>query len=424
MSGSRPAPYAPGLLPKMRGAGPPRVGARRDVRGDVLRQRVVVLVARRGELHRVVEQLHDVREGVAEEAGDAQGHVDARAAELLARHELEAGDAAGRLVPDRPHAEQPERLGDVVAGGAHRAGAPDHEPDRDRVLAVVGDVALEQRVAERAGHLPRAARRDRLGVDRVEVAAGRQHADEPAGRRAGRPGRHEAAGQAVQQVVELVGGLREARHDLLAGEAQHRLDVGERPVERPHDAGHGVRRPARLVERRDQPARQHLQLVGLPAVVLDQPVGRPERAAQAGQRAGGPAPGLLRAQHAEHEVDPRLPHRRLAEHVQAVADEDVLDLAEVAVDVQDELVEARRRQASLTCAGRGAAAPPAPGPRSARAAPAAWPGPSPAPARTRRAAARAAPSRRRTPRAPSAARGGRRRSRVRGAWPGCPHPGR
>ena len=51
------------------------------------------------------------------------------------------------------------------------------------------------------------------------------------------------------------------------------------------------------------------------------------------------APGLLRAQHAEHEVHPGLPRRRQAEHVQAVTDQDVLDLAQVAVDVQQEVVE-------------------------------------------------------------------------------------
>ena len=46
-----------------------------------------------------------------------------------------------------------------------------------------------------------------------------------------------------------------------------------------------------------------------------------------------------RAQHGEDQVDPRLALGRLAEHVQAVADLGVLDLAEPAVDVQDEVVE-------------------------------------------------------------------------------------
>ena len=50
-------------------------------------------------------------------------------------------------------------------------------------------------------------------------------------------------------------------------------------------------------------------------------------------------PGLLGAQHPEHEVDQRLALGSAAEDVQPVADLDVLDLAEVAVDVQHELVE-------------------------------------------------------------------------------------
>ena len=43
------------------------------------------LVEAGDELHRVVEHRHHVREGVAEEAGDAHGDVDARAAELVER---------------------------------------------------------------------------------------------------------------------------------------------------------------------------------------------------------------------------------------------------------------------------------------------------------------------------------------------------
>lgn len=47
-----------------------------------------------GEAYRVVEQPDGVRERVAEEAGDAQGHVDARAAQVGEVDRLQAGDAA------------------------------------------------------------------------------------------------------------------------------------------------------------------------------------------------------------------------------------------------------------------------------------------------------------------------------------------
>ena len=66
-----------GSAPSSRGQ-PLGVGAR--VRGDVV---VLVGLVERGDRgDRVVEQPHEVREGVAEEAGDADGHVDARTAEL------------------------------------------------------------------------------------------------------------------------------------------------------------------------------------------------------------------------------------------------------------------------------------------------------------------------------------------------------
>ena len=83
-------------------------------------------------------------------------------------------------------------------------------PDGARVLAGVGEVPGEQRVGERQADLPGVARRDGLRVDGVEVAAGRQHVDQAAGRRAGRPGRDVAAVERVQHVVDLVGGARPA----------------------------------------------------------------------------------------------------------------------------------------------------------------------------------------------------------------------
>ena len=40
-----------------------------------------------------------MRERIAEEAGDAHGHVDARAAQFLGRDHLQARDPAGGLIP-------------------------------------------------------------------------------------------------------------------------------------------------------------------------------------------------------------------------------------------------------------------------------------------------------------------------------------
>jgi hypothetical protein len=157
------------------------------VRGDVLldvRANVVVaavLVELRHRADRVVEQRHDVRERVAEEAGDPHGHVDPRPAQLGGGDDGEARHAARRVVPHGAAAEQPEDLGDVVALRAHRRRAPDREADAARVRAGVGPVPGQQRLRERDAGVPRALRGDRLGVDGVEVAAGRQDVDEPAG---------------------------------------------------------------------------------------------------------------------------------------------------------------------------------------------------------------------------------------------------
>ena len=145
--------------------------------------------------------------------------------------------------------------------------------------------------------------------------------------------------------------------------------------------------------------------------------------AQAGQGVAGAAPDLRGAQHREHQVDPGLAGGRVAEDVQPVADLHVLDLAQVAVDVQHEVVEVVRAghrlgvQVVVQLGGLDQR------PRSAPGPPAPWPGRGPARWRTRRAAARAWPGRRRSRRGPSAAPGGRRpwRAPRRLAW--VPSPG-
>ena len=93
-----------------------RVGA------DVIR--LVRLVEPGDQPDGVVQHGDHVRERVTEEAADPHGDVDARPAELGERDRVEPADPAGRLVPGRPDAEQREDVGHVVAGGAHRSGAP------------------------------------------------------------------------------------------------------------------------------------------------------------------------------------------------------------------------------------------------------------------------------------------------------------
>ena len=89
------------------------------------------------ELHRVVEHGDDVRERVAEEAGDAHRHVDAGPAEFGQRDRLQAHHPSRRVVPDRPDTEQRQHFGDVVARCAHGRGAPHRQPDRLRPATIV-----------------------------------------------------------------------------------------------------------------------------------------------------------------------------------------------------------------------------------------------------------------------------------------------
>ena len=165
-----------------------------------------------------------MRERVAEEPADPHDHVDARPAELRWRDDLEAGDPAAGLVPDRPDAEQRQHLGDVVAGGAHGGRAPHRKPDRGRPLPGVLAVAGQQAVGELLAGVPGQPGRDGLGVHGVEIAAGRQRVDQPAQRGSARPGRDVAAVERVQHRVDLAGGGGQPRDQVVGREAQQPLD--------------------------------------------------------------------------------------------------------------------------------------------------------------------------------------------------------
>ena len=317
--------------------------------------------------HGVVEQGHERREGVAEEARDAHGDVDPRAPELVERHGLEPDHAARLGVPDRAHAEQREDLARVVAVGAHRRRAPHDDPDRLGVRAVLVEVAAQQRVGQPAPDVEGEVAGQRLGIDRVEVAPGRQDVDAPAGRRPRRPRRDVAPAQAAEQVVELVGRRPQPRHDLLAGEAQRGHDAGVLVAEdlgagrgsrlggvaaRPEGADQRALRVVQAVDevgaagRRAGEARQQRRrrVDHHGARVLEQrrlveAVGGADRAPQPGH-----ALARSQAQDGRQQAVELLALGRGAEDVQAVADLEVLDLAQVAVDVLDERAEVLERR--------------------------------------------------------------------------------
>jgi len=292
---------------------------------------LVGLVKTSDELDGVVQHRHDVGEGVAEEPGDADRHVDARTAELGQVDDLEVVDPPGHVVPFGLYAEQREHLCDVVARGAHGAGAPHREADRGGVLPGLFQVALHQRLRHRLACLPGEPGRDRAGVHGVEVAAGREHVDQSAQRGAGRACRDETTVEGVQQGIHLVGGATQPRDHLGRGEGERRPDGGV--VVQGVD---GVRVPARRGQGLDEASGLRLEVVDLSGA---RSLGQPQSGPQTGNGVADAAPDLRGAQHREHEVDQGVAGRRLTEDVETVADLDVLDLAEPAVDVQDEVVE-------------------------------------------------------------------------------------
>ncbi len=136
---------------------------------------------------------------------------------------FESGHPAGFLLPLRPDAEQGERLGGVVAPGAHGRGSPQHEAHGAGRPARLGDVALDQGVGQLAADLPRQRRRERFRIDRVEVATGRQDMGAPSGRRPARPGRDVPAVQGVQDARQLIGRAGQIGHQPAGDPLQRRI---------------------------------------------------------------------------------------------------------------------------------------------------------------------------------------------------------
>ncbi len=165
------------------------------VGGDVRGQRVDVrrLVERRDGGDRAVEQIDQAGERIAEEAGDAQRHIDPRPVEHRDRQHLEPGHPAARALPDRPHAEKRQRLGDVVAAGAHIGRAPSRHRDPRRIAPVILRIALDDQPRRMPAELPRRRRRHGARIDGKEIPPGREDVRASPTRGAGRTGCDAAA---------------------------------------------------------------------------------------------------------------------------------------------------------------------------------------------------------------------------------------
>ena len=170
--------------------------------------------------HRFVQQADQVRERVPEKAADADGHVDARAAQFGQGDDLHPQQAAVFPLPDGPHAHQGQHLGHIIPVRAHVAGAPHADGHTFRVRARLAAVAFDNLPRQLLAHLPRGHRRHGTRVHRVEVAAGRQDVRVPPRRRAAGARRHKTALQSRQQVGNFVFRLAQNGDKVGADEVQ------------------------------------------------------------------------------------------------------------------------------------------------------------------------------------------------------------
>src|SRR5450830_13185 len=168
----------------------------------------------------VVDQIDQLREGVAEESADARSDVDARALQLLQRYHFDAGDLAIARTPHRTNAEQAQNLRHVVAVRAHGAGAPDADGDALRIRAGFAQMALQHFACQLLADAPCRLRRHAARIDRIEIAAGRQDMRHAACRRAAWAGRHVTSCETEQEIANLVTGAMQVGQELAAGEIE------------------------------------------------------------------------------------------------------------------------------------------------------------------------------------------------------------
>ena len=204
-----------------------------DLGPHARRDRIVTLVlveAGHG-AHRLVEKRDLFRKGIAEEAGDAQCHVDARAPEDSHRNHFEPGHTAGGHVPERFDPDEGQALRDIIAAGAHVGCAPGRDAEGGRPFAVVLDITLDQKLGGFPAQFVSRRCRHGAAVDRVEVSSCGQDVRSPACRRAGGAGGHERASEAFQQALDFRGA---GGHDggLEAGFDFGEHSLGSRPIVR------------------------------------------------------------------------------------------------------------------------------------------------------------------------------------------------
>jgi hypothetical protein len=144
-----------------------------------------------------------MREGIAKQARDPQGHIEARPFEQGDGQDFHARHPVGGTVPHRFGAQQVERHGKLLARRAHRGRTPEVDDERTRPVAMVLKMAAHEFFGEGHALGMGGAAGHRARIDRVEIAARGQDIAAPAIGRAGRAGSHPPPGKRGAQAGAL-----------------------------------------------------------------------------------------------------------------------------------------------------------------------------------------------------------------------------
>ena len=145
------------------------------------------------------KHLRQTGKHIAEQARHAQGHVDAG---TVQQRQWQNFKARHPVRPRIPHWRQPgqvQRHGKFLARCPHRGGAPEVHHQPARPVAVVLQMPAQQFFGQLDPLGMGIARRHRAGIDRVQIAPGRQHVRPPPIGRPGGPGSHPPPVQRRQQ---------------------------------------------------------------------------------------------------------------------------------------------------------------------------------------------------------------------------------
>ena len=382
----------------------------------------------------LVEQLDLRRERVAEEAGDAQGDVDPRAVQQVRRQDLDAGDPVRGRIPDRPRADQRQRLGDVVAAGAHVGGAPGGQRHGPRPVAVLLQIALDQQrrrlPAEMPGRRASARRgcRPRRNCARSAARPGGRGSAHRSGRarRSGRRAPPARPGSRHRRCLPAPGARSSRSRRARRGSRSSRGPAcGRRSAARPSSSRRSsvspwLRQGCALTSSR---AAGRGPDQGSAIATVERIEGKLEIAGERAQQRGVAALARLarRAHQGRQQIGQLLARGRLAEHVQAVADLQLLQLAQMIVELGERVVGA------VVAADADVAVQPEA--LAQREDLVAQPGDAARIDAGRLVilvdqALELGAAARRIRRGSAAASGGRRSPRRRAAWPGCPRPDR